>query len=71
MKKKIIKKKKAVISYSYRKNIKRSSDINKVKPKGASKDLKYYITETTGKWDKSLLNATDLDVLLRLWNTIE
>ncbi len=40
----------------------------KVPVKEATQEHKYYVNERTGRWDKSLLRATDLDVLLRLWN---
>lgn len=43
------------------------SVILKSKPAAAPQDLKYYIVEKSGRWDKALMLATDLDVLVRLW----
>jgi hypothetical protein len=39
----------------------------KIKPKDSCEDMRYYVNEKTGRWDGSLLKATDIDVLLRLW----
>ncbi|WP_428743138.1 hypothetical protein [Tenacibaculum sp.] len=44
--------------------------IMKTKAKEAPDKLKYYVIETSGRWDKNLLRATDFDVLLRLWKLI-
>jgi len=45
-------------------------DILKTPTKGCSEDLKYYITDKRGLWDKPLLGMTDKDVLVRLWKQI-
>lgn len=45
-------------------------DLLKSKPSEAKEELRYYIVERTGRWDKSLMRATDIDVLVRLWNTL-
>ena len=38
--------------------------------KEATKELKHYIDDKRGNWDKKLLSLTDTDVLLRLWKSI-
>lgn len=45
--------------------------IMKSNVKEATKDLKHYIDDTRGNWDKKLLAVTDTDVLLRLWKSIQ
>lgn len=43
----------------------------KTKVKEAKGVLKTtYINESTGRWDKAMFRATDIDVLLRLWKTL-
>lgn len=46
------------------------NDILKSKPSEAKESLKYYIIEKSGRWDKSLMRATDMDVLARLWELL-
>lgn len=47
------------------------TSIMKTKTKEASGELKnVYINESTGRWDKAMFLATDLDILLRLWKTL-
>lgn len=43
------------------------TSIMKTKTKDAPESLRMYVLPKSGRWDKSLFNATDLDVLLRLW----
>lgn len=45
--------------------------IMKTKTKEAPEELKnVYVNESSGRWDKSMFRATDLDVLLRLWKQL-
>ena len=37
----------------------------------APPQLKHYITDKSGQWDKKMLNLTDVDVLVRLWKLIQ
>jgi len=46
------------------------TDIMKSQPKDCHVDLKYYIALKSGRWDKALLQATDIDVLVRLWKLL-
>lgn len=39
--------------------------------KEATKDLKHYVDDKRGNWDKKLLAVTDTDVLLRLWKSMQ
>lgn len=45
--------------------------IMKSNVKEATKDLKYYVNDKRGNWDKKLLAVTDTDVLLRLWKSMQ
>lgn len=42
----------------------------KVKPSDAPDKLKYYLIEKSGRWDKALLRAEEIDVLIRLWRQL-
>ena len=46
------------------------TDIMKTQTKDCVEELKYYINPKTGRWDKALLQATDIDVLVRLWKLL-
>lgn len=39
--------------------------------KEATKNLKHYVDDKRGNWDKKLLAVTDTDVLLRLWKSMQ
>jgi hypothetical protein len=42
----------------------------KTPTKGCPEELKYYVEAKSGRWDKALMRATDIDVLVRLWKTL-
>lgn len=47
-----------------------TTKIMKTPVKEATDELRFYINERTGKWDKNLIRATEIDILVRLWENL-